>query len=54
MPKVQTYEEGVGCGVWILGKWMEPKKIQVRRFGAAGHHFGWFSGCLGRFRADLK
>ncbi|CAE7894770.1 CER3 [Symbiodinium microadriaticum] len=27
--RVQTYEEGVGCGVWILGKWMEPKRIQA-------------------------
>ena len=27
--QVQTYEEGVGCGVWILGKWMEPKRIQA-------------------------
>jgi hypothetical protein len=26
---VQTYEEGVGCRAWILGKWMEPKKIQA-------------------------
>lgn len=28
--QVQTYEEGVGCRVWILGKVMEPKKIQAR------------------------
>ncbi|CAK9116748.1 unnamed protein product [Durusdinium trenchii] len=27
--RVQTYEEGVGCRVWILGKVMEPKKIQA-------------------------
>jgi len=27
--RVQTYEEGVGCRAWILGKWMEPKKIQA-------------------------
>eukprot|EP00434_Breviolum_minutum_P042250 symbB.v1.2.037598.t1/scaffold5587.1/size25568/1 len=27
--RVQTYEEGVGCRCWILGKWMEPKKIQA-------------------------
>ena len=26
---MQTYEEGVGCGVWILGKWMEPERIQA-------------------------
>ena len=28
--EVQTYEEGVGCRAWILGKWMEPKRIQAR------------------------
>ncbi|CAJ1410600.1 unnamed protein product [Effrenium voratum] len=30
LAEVQTYEEGVGCRAWILGKWMEPKRIQAR------------------------
>eukprot|EP00931_Biecheleriopsis_adriatica_P065680 TRINITY_DN40174_c0_g1_i1.p1 TRINITY_DN40174_c0_g1~~TRINITY_DN40174_c0_g1_i1.p1 ORF type:complete len:582 (+),score=90.65 TRINITY_DN40174_c0_g1_i1:51-1748(+) len=27
--RVQTYEEGVGCGAWVIGKMMDPKRIQA-------------------------
>jgi len=27
--QVRTYEEGVGCGVWVIGKLMPDKKIQA-------------------------